>query len=90
MNDPRLNDEYKRLFLSVDEDDSGDIDFGEFLLLMRKFVDADFGGIATRMAPKDKQETVEDRKRAQRAERREKKTLKTQQTQGSAPTSPKA
>jgi Ca2+-binding EF-hand superfamily protein len=90
VNDPRLHDEYKRLFTSVDEDDSGDIDFGEFLLLMRKFVDADFGGIATRMAPKDKQETVEDRKRAQRAERREKKTLKEQQTQGSAPTSPKA
>merc|ERR1719313_2002582 len=73
VNDPRMAEDYKKHFNSVDEDEDGNVDFPEFLLMMRKFVDLDFGGIATRMAPKEKEETVEDKKRAARAARREEK-----------------
>ena len=36
VNDPRLFAEYKKMFAEVDEDKSGDVDFPEFLLLMRQ------------------------------------------------------
>ena len=36
-------------------------------------VDTDFGGIATRLQPKEKEETVFDKKKEQRAEMRKKK-----------------
>ena len=58
-----MHDQYLNLYHSVDEDDNDCIDFGEFLLLMRRLVDMDFGGIAMLTKPKDKEETIQDRKK---------------------------
>jgi len=65
-----MRDQYESIYHSVDEDGNGVIDFGEFLLLIRRLVDLDFGGIATRMSPKDKEETAQDLKKQRRSERR--------------------
>jgi len=48
LNERVMHDRYLQLFKEVDEDDNGSMDFPEFLLMMRKLIDIDFGGIATR------------------------------------------
>jgi len=74
LNERAMHDRYLSLFRDVDEDEDGDMDFPEFLLLMRKMIDLDFGGIQSRMAPKEpKEETAADKKKAARAERRAEK-----------------
>merc|ERR1712118_304006 len=74
LNERVMHDRYLSLFRDVDEDEDGSIDFPEFLLMMRKLVDMDFGGIQSRMAPKEpKEETAAEKKKAARAERRAEK-----------------
>ena len=47
------------------------MDFPEFLFIMRKLLDIDFGGIASRTAPKEpKEKTVNDKKKEARAAKR--------------------
>jgi Ca2+-binding EF-hand superfamily protein len=48
LNERVMHDRYLQLFKEVDEDENGSMDFPEFLLMMRKLIDIDFGGIATR------------------------------------------
>jgi Ca2+-binding EF-hand superfamily protein len=48
LNERVMHDRYLQMFKEVDEDENGAMDFPEFLLLMRKLIDIDFGGIATR------------------------------------------
>merc|ERR1712096_583478 len=44
---------YGAIFKEVDEDGSGDLDFAEFLLLIKKLIDEDFAGIAALAQKKD-------------------------------------
>merc|ERR1719161_1685375 len=54
------------------KDEDGCMDFPEFLLIMRKLLDIDFGGIATRTGPKEpKEKTAADKKKEARAARRQ-------------------
>jgi len=49
------------------------MDFPEFLLMMRRLLDLDFGGIATRMGIKDHdndEPSMAEKKKEERAERR--------------------
>jgi len=46
IHDRSMNVKYFALFKEADEDQSGGVDFAEFLLLMKKLIDCDFGGIA--------------------------------------------
>jgi len=48
LNERVMHDRYLQIFKEVDEDENGSMDFPEFLLMMRKLIDIDFGGIATR------------------------------------------
>jgi len=63
LNERAMHDRYLQLFKEVDEDGNGAMDFAEFLLLMRKLVDIDFGGIATRMQADSK---TDDKKKAKK------------------------
>jgi len=65
LNERAMHDRYLQLFKEVDEDGNGAMDFAEFLLLMRKLVDIDFGGIATRMSaePKGEQKNSKEKKK---------------------------
>ena len=62
-NERAMHDRYLQLFKEVDEDGNGAMDFAEFLLLMRKLVDIDFGGIATRMQADSK---TDDKKKVKK------------------------
>merc|ERR1719171_987909 len=74
LNERVMHDRYLSLFRDVDEDEDGAMDYPEFLLMMRKLIDSDFGGIQSRMAPKEpKEETQAEKKKAARAERRAEK-----------------
>jgi len=63
LNERAMHDRYLQLFKEVDEDGNGAMDFAEFLLLMRKLVDIDFGGIATRMQADSK---TDDKKKGKK------------------------
>jgi calmodulin len=63
LNERAMHDRYLMLFKEVDEDGNGAMDFAEFLLLMRKLVDIDFGGIATRMSAEPKESKSKDSKK---------------------------
>merc|ERR1719454_383461 len=86
LNERTMHDRYLQLFHEVDLDQDDAMDFPEFLLMMRRLLDLDFGGIATRMGIKDHQEdaspSVAEKKKEERAERRQSqggglKTMKT-------------
>merc|ERR1719159_1270373 len=71
--------QWREIFLKFDADNSGAfdtdeaMDFPEFLLMMRRLLDLDFGGIATRMGIKDHdndEKSVAEKKKEERAERR--------------------
>ena len=49
LNERTMHDEYLRLFREADEDQSESIDFPEFLILMRRLLDIDFGGISSKV-----------------------------------------
>jgi Ca2+-binding EF-hand superfamily protein len=51
MNYRQEQEMFKRLFNDCDADSSGSLDFPEFCLLMKKMVDVDFGGIASKLKP---------------------------------------
>jgi Ca2+-binding EF-hand superfamily protein len=71
LNERAMHDRYISLFNEVDEDDDGCMDFPEFLFIMRKLLDIDFGGLASRTAPKEpKEKTVNDKKKEARAAKR--------------------
>merc|ERR550514_1060253 len=71
LNERTMHDRYLAIFNEVDEDGDGNMDFPEFLLIMRKLIDIDFGGIASRTAPKgEKEKTAKDRKKEERAAKR--------------------
>jgi Ca2+-binding EF-hand superfamily protein len=48
VNERSMNDMYLKIFKEADEDHSDGLDFPEFLILIRKFLDVDFGGLASR------------------------------------------
>jgi len=73
LNERVMHDRYLQLFNEVDLDRDGQMDFPEFLLMMRRLLDLDFGGIATRMGIKDhdqEEPSVAEKKKEERAERR--------------------
>jgi calmodulin len=74
LNERTMHDRYLAIFNEVDEDGDGNMDFPEFLHIMRKLIDIDFGGIASRTAPKEpKEKSAKDKKKEERAARRAKK-----------------
>jgi Ca2+-binding EF-hand superfamily protein len=71
LNERVMHDRYLSLFRDVDEDEDGLMDFPEFLLLMKKCIDLDFGGLQTRMGMQPSQEeTPQEKKKSARASRR--------------------
>merc|ERR550514_1008149 len=67
LNERTMHDRYLAIFNEVDEDGDECMDFPEFLLLMRKLIDIDFGGIASRAAPKqEKEKTAAEKKKEER------------------------
>jgi Ca2+-binding EF-hand superfamily protein len=44
-----LNEDYLDAFNAADRDGNGTLDFPEFLLLIKGFIDSDFGGVRTRL-----------------------------------------
>merc|ERR1719198_38488 len=55
LNDRQMYEHFAQIFAEVDEDESGSMDFPEFLLLMRKLINIDFGGVASRVHQPKKQ-----------------------------------
>merc|ERR1719335_1225401 len=73
LNERTMHDRYIQLFHEVDLDKDDAMDFPEFLLMMRRLLELDFGGIATRMGIKDhdnEEKSVAEKKKEERAERR--------------------
>jgi Ca2+-binding EF-hand superfamily protein len=74
LNERAMHDRYMVLFNEVDEDLDGNMDFPEFLALMRKLLDLDFGGIASRTGQggrkEEKEKTVQEKKKEERASKR--------------------
>jgi Ca2+-binding EF-hand superfamily protein len=76
LNERTMHDRYLQLFVEVDLDRDDAMDFPEFLLMMRRLLDLDFGGIATRMGIKDHdndEKSVAEKKKEERSERRKSK-----------------
>jgi calmodulin len=76
LNERAMHDRYLQIFHEVDEDDDGNMDFPEFLLIMRRLIDMDFGGIASRTQRKEPAEQTSKEKKA---------ALRKQRRSGSAP-----
>merc|ERR1719160_329904 len=76
LNERTMHDRYIQLFHEVDLDKDDAMDFPEFLLMMRRLLDLDFGGIATTMGIKapdeqEEQQSVADKKKEERRKSRE-------------------